>query len=543
MVIITDKTTIIEFFIRITNFDSHEIVLQSDGEKKQILSSSHQPLAHLKAVLNPNTRYDVWYKNLELCLCYTYEPETVIRDGVIFRGDDEKKQSLHRETCHFTPYKNWMNDPNGLCWYQGHYHMFYQFHPYAPEPGCMYWGHAISEDLLHWRHLPVAFEPQDEIMRDSRLRGGAWSGSALSFPNHAKIFFTRHIGPVSDRRIKKEYQVLVTTKDMINFSKESVIISGCPEPGVSLDIRDPKIFQYREIWYMVLGSAYKKNPAVLLYQSNDLIHWKYSGILYMEESPDTIAFECPDFFEINGKFILIVSKMRHVDEMRRKDTMHYYIGSFDGSHFYPEVEELLDFGGNLYAVQSFSYLNRRLALGWVADFYKEHPIAQNSIYGSMCLPRELLLNKHKLLFAPAKEVYSLLGKVIFKNFTESARIFLPDFTYYACLEFSVPCDFSIRLNERRDGAAFDLIGRNGIIEFSTKGVASESVRFCTAPVKCLKLEVFMDRRTCEVFINNGECSGTKTFYGDGSRPIFSFSAGIASITERPCLTIKSMTLN
>lgn len=223
--------------------------------------------------------------------------------------------------------------------------------------------------------------------------------------------------------------------------------------------------------------------------------------------------------------------------------MHYYIGSFDGSHFYPEVEELLDFGGNLYAVQSFSYLNRRLALGWVADFYKEHPIAQNSIYGSMCLPRELLLNKHKLLFAPAKEVYSLLGKVIFKNFTESARIFLPDFTYYACLEFSVPCDFSIRLNERRDGAAFDLIGRNGIIEFSTKGVASESVRFCTAPVKCLKLEVFMDRRTCEVFINNGECSGTKTFYGDGSRPIFSFSAGIASITERPCLTIKSMTLN
>lgn len=540
MVIITEKTAIIEFFIRIINLDSHEILLQSDKEKRQILSAPYGPLTHLKAVLAPNTKYDISYKNLELCLCYTYEPETVIRDGVVFHEDNIKKQSFHQEICHFTPYKNWMNDPNGLCWYQGHYHMFYQFHPYAPEPGCMYWGHAVSEDLLHWRHLPVALEPQDEIMNGCNFRGGAWSGSALSFSDHVKLFFTRHIGPVSDRKIKKEYQVLVTSRDMIHFSKESIIVSGQPEPGVSSDIRDPKIFRYEESWYMVLGSAYKNNPAVLLYQSQDLIQWKYNGILYLEESADTIAFECPDFFEMNGKFILIVSKMRHVDEMGRKDTVHYYVGNFDGSHFYPEAEKLLDFGGNLYAVQSFSRLNRRLALGWISDFYNEHQVTQNSIYGSMSLPRELRFDKQKLLFAPAKEVYSLLGQVIFKDFTESAKIPLPDSSYYACLEFSAPCDFSIHLNERRDGASFDLISRSEIIEFVTKGVASQSVRFCTTPVKCLKLEIFMDRRTCEVFINNGEYSGTKTFYGDGSCLTFSFSAP-ASTTTKPCLTIKSMT--
>lgn len=549
MVINTKETTIIEFYIRIIDPSAHWILLSDDKDNHMRLSAAHTPLACLKAKLSAASCYVITYSGLELCLCYYYEPDSVLIEGVTFveNNIDYKKenmngvhQGLHQETYHFTPFKNWMNDPNGLCWYHGHYHLFYQFHPYAPEPGCMYWGHAISQDLLRWIHLPIAFSPQEEIMKDSNLRGGAWSGSALPFQDHVRLFFTRHIGPNSDRSIKHEYQVSVTSKDLLTFSEESTLLEGPPGKEIASDIRDPKVFRYQNSWYMVLGSACNQIPAVLLYSSEDLDHWSYQGVLYQEASKDTVAFECPDFFEIDGTYILTVSKMRHTDEMGRKDTTHYYAGTFDGKCFHPHSEGLLDFGGNIYAVQTFLHENRRIALGWISDFYKEHISENNSVYGSLSLPRELRLStNHKVLLnLPVREVYDLQKETLYEGPLQMTAFKLPTAAFYACLEFPSPCKFKIKLNERADGASFQLIGTGDTVELKTIGVPSEHTRFLSPSIPINKLEIFMDHRTCEIFINNGEAAGTKTFYGDNNGYMFTCEA--INAKKIPHLIIKQM---
>ena len=115
-----------------------------------------------------------------------------------------KEEFLHfidtpyREQYHFSPVVNWNNDPNGLCWFKGYYHLFYQMNPFGQEWNNMYWGHAASKDLVHWTHLPVVLEPQEEILDNLAIKGGAFSGSALPVGDEVYFYLTRHIGPQDD---------------------------------------------------------------------------------------------------------------------------------------------------------------------------------------------------------------------------------------------------------------------------------------------------------------------------------------------------------
>ena len=135
-----------------------------------------------------------------------------------------------------------MNDPNGFCFYHGYYHLFYQFHPFSEEWDNMYWGHAVSQDLIHWVHLPVCMEPQQEILNHPELVGGAFSGTALiDDEQKMRLFFTRHIGKRKEPQNMREYQVMTESWDGISWERESRIIDG-PEDEEIQDFGIRKFF-------------------------------------------------------------------------------------------------------------------------------------------------------------------------------------------------------------------------------------------------------------------------------------------------------------
>ena len=169
----------------------------------------------------------------------------------------------------------------------------------------MYWGHAASKDLIHWTHLPVVLEPQREILdHPGKLAGGAFSGSAVVRGEEVVFFLTRSLGPCNDDENTVQQQWVMRSRDMLHFTQEELVIKEPPQDA-SYDFRDPKVMWAGGTWYMALGSALEGKAAILLYESEDLIHWDYAGPLLTEKEEGIRCVECPDFIELDGKHLVI----------------------------------------------------------------------------------------------------------------------------------------------------------------------------------------------------------------------------------------------
>ena len=289
--------------------------------------------------------YEVEISELEVSLAYSYCPDCVLEQGVrfiefkdkaYFYTKDNLKDALtqdYRNTFHFSPYKNWMNDPNGLCWFKGYYHLFYQYNPNGQEWGNMHWGHAVSKDLLHWVHQPVAAYPQIELNGcEGEYRGGAFSGSAVIEKDVMHLFYTRHFGK-TDRSWQRQWQVTKQSKDGVHFTHEECAVWGTPE-GVTWHFRDPKVVQIEDKWNMIIAGSCYDRPAVFRYESDDLKSWKYAGILYGETDPQYGIAECPDFFYLDGTWVLIVSYI-YADGRKDGRDVVWYTGTYKDGKFDP----------------------------------------------------------------------------------------------------------------------------------------------------------------------------------------------------------------
>lgn len=426
----------------------------------------------------------------------------------------------YREQYHFNPYTGWLNDPNGLCWFEGYYHLYYQCNPFDQKWDNMHWGHAASRDLLHWVHLPVCLVPQESLRGKPDRKGGAFSGSAVVRDGEIFFYLTRHEGPQDDCEATVEYQTLTRSRDSIRFGEETTIIER-PSPEVSYNFRDPKLFWKDGVWNLVLGSAVNKVPAWVRFTSRDGIGgWEYQGPMLTEPEPGIETIECPDCFELDGKFVAMGDLMWYHDSCGRYQPTRYYIGAYQDGQLSVESTGLLDFGTNYYAAQTFEHEGRRIAIAWVSDFYSEHKIAPDGAYGSIALPRELHLRDGKLYTSPVQEVYSLVGEQLASvqqgNLTVDS---VPGNSYYVKLRLSGPTDFSCLL-ARAGQASISLICRNGVPEFKLSGTPTESVRFPAEVGPLHTVEIFVDRRTVEVYLNGGEAAGTKIFYPDSREGCF-----------------------
>ncbi len=486
----------------------------------------------LKFPVEPDTEYEIERGTCDVTLCYLSGNEQILETGVEYLEQERQsgrflpvEEGIHydspiRETYHFTPWKNWMNDPNGLCWFQGYYHMFYQFNPHRQKWSNMYWGHAVSKDLVHWVHLPVALAPQDEILKNpEELVGGAFSGCAVVEGDEVIFYFTRHIGPHNDCEETLQQQWMMRSKDMIHFTEEKCIIGKRPEDA-SFDFRDPKVLEIGGHWYMVLASAIKGKGTILLYESKDMEHWKYLHPLLVEESSGIRCFECPDFMELDGKYLAIGAWMHHHDECGRLQMSRYYIGDFREQRLQVENSGWFDFGGNCYAMQSFEHGERRISIGWVSDFYEEHIERENGAYGSMTLPRQLHIRNNKLYMKPVEEIEILKGKEIYLGKGECLQLHrIEGNAYRAKIHFSEDTEFAILLG--KDGEKeISLLNDGQGLRIETKGVRSQGICFLADVEKAASLEIYVDRRVVEVYVNDGEAVGTKLFYNSSTEGCF-----------------------
>lgn len=208
----------------------------------------------------------------------------------------------HRPGFHIAAPAGWINDPNGLCFHNGLYHAFYQHHPYSSDWGPMHWGHVTSKDMVHWEHQPVALAPGDE--------GTCFSGSAVTDGDTLALLYTGHswLGEEGDDTKMKQIQCLATSEDGIHFEKQGIVIPDAPKADM-VHFRDPKVWKEDGLWHMVVGMKDGDQGQIGYYQSDDLRHWNYKGV--MAEAKEGIGYmwECPDFFALDDKRVLICSPM------------------------------------------------------------------------------------------------------------------------------------------------------------------------------------------------------------------------------------------
>ena len=325
---------------------------------------------------------------------------------------DNKKEIVKagrmRQHYHFMAQTGWLNDPNGLIYYKGRYHFFYQYNPYYGFWDYMHWGHAVSEDMLHWEYLPIALAPSE--IYDDHMRGGCFSGSAIEHYGKLFLMFT---GTTNDGKGFEQTQCIAYSEDGIHFEKyEGNPVLTPPEGVPTHQFRDPKVWKHEDTYYMVCGASRENKAQALLYRSEDMIHWTFFNVLAESRGEWGYMWECPDFFPMGDKYVLMFSPMGAGER-----TVVYMVGDFDygTGKFTYHINGEIDWGFDYYAPQSFLAPDgRRLIAAWAncwdwMPFWKDWgPTYKEGWCGSYNIVREVRMTEEgTLAFVPIKELESL----------------------------------------------------------------------------------------------------------------------------------------
>jgi beta-fructofuranosidase len=327
----------------------------------------------------------------------------------------------HRPRYHLLPAANWMNDPNGPIYWQGKYHMFYQYNPNGAFWGDMHWGHAVSEDMVHWKHLPMALAPTP----GGPDKDGVFSGCAVIDNGVPTVIYTG---------VNPETQCVATSGGDLTVWKKFAANPVIAAPPAGLEVtgfRDPAVWKEGDTWLMALGSGFRgKGGAVLLYESKDLRHWNYlhplvtgrmrAGASAKDPVDSGEMWECPDFFPLGGKHLLIISTERVVKYLLgRYEVRPFTAINMDNRdsqvvlirrHFIADTMGGIDYG-SYYAARSMTNTGeRRILWGWVTEGRSAEAQRAAGWSGVMSLPRELKLLGAQVQICPAAEVESLRGK-------------------------------------------------------------------------------------------------------------------------------------
>lgn len=318
------------------------------------------------------------------------------------------KNARMRQRYHFMAQEGWMNDPNGLIFFNNQYHFFYQYNPYDSYWGAMHWGHAVSDDMVYWRYLPIALAPSEPY--DNHEKGGCFSGSAIEHDGKLYLIYT---GTTNYGNGFVQTLCLAFSDDGIHFekyAKNPIIVA--PKGYDQANFRDPKVWKHGDYFYLICGAKKDNLAKALLFKSSDLKSWEFVNVLAESRGELGYMWECPDFYEIGGKYVLMFSPMG----LQYRKTI-YLVGDMDyntGKFNYSAIGET-DWGFDLYAPQSFlDNKGRRLIVGWAnawdwMPWWKDWgPTFKENWCGSFGIPREVrLLNDNTLMFIPVEEFKKL----------------------------------------------------------------------------------------------------------------------------------------
>ncbi len=481
----------------------------------------------------------------------------VLRDAR--RYEEEKERAIgpkDRPAFHLSARVGWMNDPNGFSYYDGQYHMFYQYHPYDSHWGPMHWGHAVSEDLIHWSYLPAAMAPDRPYDRD-----GCYSGNALTLPDGRQmLMYTGRVLIIDENGDEQELQTQnLAFGDGDNYVKyaKNPVITGkdLPEGGNPYAFRDPKPWIEEDGSFRALMANQDRDHGgqMLLYRSEDGVHWSFVKALIKDDRNLGQMWECPDFFPLDGKYVLLASAQDMLPKMleyHNGNGTFYFIGDYDTEtcDFTPQTDHAIDYGIDFYAPQTvLTPDGRRVMIGWMQNWDTCNLRTKSTPwFGQMSIPRELSIRDGRLYQKPVRELEALRtdpvtyrdvlvedseitlsgvsgrlidleleiepvpGREVFRKF---AMRFAQNEKFHTGVSFR-PYESTIKIDRKFSGS------RRAIIHQRRADVRHVNGK--------LRLRLILDRFSAEIFVNDGEKVLSATIYTEQEADGISFVANGAA---------------
>ena len=456
----------------------------------------------------------------------------------------------YRPMFHFTPPAHWMNDPNGMVYFEGEYHLFYQYYPDSTIWGPMHWGHAVSPDLVHWKHLPIALYP-DSL-------GYIFSGSAVVDVNNTSGFgkpgkpamiaiFTYH-NMKGEKQGRNDYQTegIAFSNDKGRTWTKYEHNPVLKNPGTR-DFRDPKVSWNRmaDKWIMTLAVG----DHVCFYSSPNLKDWKLESEFGKGVGAHGGVWECPDLFELpvsNGggekKWVLLVSI--NPGGPNGGSATQYFVGKFDGHVFTNENagNNWVDRGKDNYAGVTYSNIpdkdGRCISIGWMSNWQYAQVVPTITWRSAMAFPREIKLLKtgstYTLSSEPVREIellrqskQELEAMLISGNSDLKPTLRSPLYPLEIKTEFQLPSkdpasDFGIELlNSKGESLriGYNRVKWNFYVDRTNAGPADFSKDFkaiatCPAEIKGSEIDMHLliDAASIELFAMHGEAVLTDIFF-------------------------------
>ena len=443
------------------------------------------------------------------------------------QAQEKLYQEKYRPQYHFSPKINWTNDPNGLVYVKGVYHLFYQFNPFENTWGHMTWGHATSKDLIHWQHQPIAIPELKDTM--------IFSGTCIYDQNNSTGLGTKQKPPMVAiytghiENVKQAQHLAYSVDDgktWTKYNKNPILDLG------KKDFRDPKVFWFAPKKYWVMCVNLPLEHQVQFYSSKNLLEWKFLSD-FGSLGDTTGVWECPDLVQIP---VLNSKEKKWLLQVSMSEKMQYFMGEFDGEKFMldPHQNSILrpDAGPDYYAGISYNQLPANhlpVTIAWVNNWSYARKIPTSPWKGAMSLPRnswaQNINGQWQLIQKPMASLNSLRKKIAFQK----AAVELKDQTIalsaIGILSDVYECDFEISststektgisvLNDDFRGVeiGYEPQLKKIFINRSKTNASFDpsfsDIRYFTAPLNTnsdkIKFRVFVDNSIVEVFVNDGE---------------------------------------
>ena len=436
------------------------------------------------------------------------------------QGAEKEEKLLFREHFHLMPPVGWLNDPNGLCQFEGVYHAFFQYSPFDAEGGVKMWGHYISDNMLDWKYQGVALYPDQPF--DCH---GVYSGSALVEDGKMYLYYTGNVkledGEYDYIRTGREGNtVLVSSEDGIHFGHKKQLMRNTDYPDdLTCHVRDPKVWKEQDTYYMVQGARTKEDVGqILIFTSKDKVNWKFKSRIESKE-PFGYMWECPDYFTIGDKKILSASVQGlegGIWEERNVYQSGYFEVEGDILSSYKLGEyKLWDYGFDYYAPQSFETEDgRRIHISWMGmpdcEAYTNLTIADGWQH-CFTLPREIYVKDGKICQRPIRELD--YKEVITKTAENKLQA-------DSCKAYDLKID-KIQNNQFCIALAEELLleytdGRFRMRFTDNRKTCVSAGRDCryVETDEVTNIRVIVDVSSVEVFVNDGEYVFSTRYYPD-----------------------------
>ena len=429
---------------------------------------------------------------------------------------DTTNRERFRPAYHHTPLYGWMNDPNGMFYRDGVWHLYYQWNPYGSQWENMTWGHSTSKDFIHWEAQPTALE-MDWL-------GSIFSGSCVTNGNEVVAFYTS--------AGHHQTQSMAVSKDGGRSFKK---YSGNPVLSTSdvPDFRDPKAFWNEEakVWNLILAAGQEMR----IYSSKDLKDWKYESSFGKEYGNHSGVWECPDLFMIDGKWVLICNI--NPGGPFGGSATQYFIGQFDGRKFtcesMPKVTKWLDYGKDHYATVSFYDApdNRRVVLAWMSNWQYANQVPTKQYRSANSIPRDLGLfqsgEETYVSVVPSKEMLAVRGQKV-KKPTEACEMVV-DVKSQAeiILSNAKGEEVTMRYDGQKQTFTMDRT-KSGDVSFS-EAFPCETTAPTYGTIK--QLRIFIDRCSIEAFDAEGKMAMTNLVFPSEPYNMMKVKGGKATIYE------------